>query len=86
MPYDGEHGVDEDQECVVPTCRGEAIVFQNVQANTNGTDYVRFIDESTQKELAYWTSSEWEEEPELVMGAIMACLQVGARARQGVTQ
>ena len=77
VTFDGHYGVDES-EVVVPTVEGQSLVFPSYQAEEGGVSYVRFIRDVDKKELVYWTSDEWKEDPELVMGAIMACIQNGA--------
>ncbi len=76
----GEYGVDPD-ETVVSIGFGQSIVFEGFNANPNGVDYVRFIRDRDQKELVYWDSEEWYDNPEEIMGAIMGCIQHGANRR-----
>jgi hypothetical protein len=73
--YDGNQGVDPG-ECVVPTVNGESLVFESYDQNPEGTSYVRFIDKN-QQELLYYCADEWQQEPQLVMGCIMKCIQRG---------
>jgi len=68
----------EKCECVVPTVKGQSLVFESYEENPGGTSYVRFIDKDN-NELLYYNCEEWREEPELVMGCIMAAIQNGAR-------
>lgn len=77
MSYDGKKGVD-NVECVVPLPTGEYLIFESYAENPNGTSYVRFADKD-RNELLYYTSDEWHEEPQLVMGCIMAAIQNGAK-------
>ena len=77
MDYNGTNGVGKE-ECVVPTVNGQSVVFESFEANPGGTSYVRFID-SDKNELLYYNYDEWKEEPELVMGCIMAAIQNGAK-------
>lgn len=60
-------------EAAVKTIKGQYLVFQSALANPNGTEYIRFID-STGKELLYYDSEEWKEQPIEVMGAIMGAI------------
>lgn len=66
-----------DGECVVPLATGQLLIFESYDENPNGTSYVRFADKDG-NELLYYTSDEWHEEPQLVMGCIMAAIQNGA--------
>lgn len=45
-------------------------------ADTAVCDYVRTVD-PLGREIAYWTADEWEEDPEVVMGAILGSLVRG---------
>lgn len=74
--YDGKTGVDPT-ECVVHTVKGQSVVFEGFDQNPNGTSYVRFIDDQ-ERELLYYSMDEWQEDPEMVMGCIMSCIQNGA--------
>ena len=79
MPLD-EVALDRDYPGEVrlwlPWC-DRFICFEDFGQPPKLTRYIRFIDEDG-KELVYWCSGEWKEEPLLVMGAIMGCLQNGA--------
>ena len=70
--------LDYGQEVRVPTVKGQSLCFETHAENMDGCSYIRFIDEDGD-ELAYWICDEWAEEPQLVMGAIMACIQNGAQ-------
>jgi len=79
--WDGSFGIDPG-ECVVPTVKGQAVVFESYEQNPSGTSYVRFVDLSgRQPELLFYNCDEWQEEPELVMGCIMAAIQNGAKRK-----
>jgi hypothetical protein len=66
-------------EATVPLLGGkQLLVFQSVDLNPNGVEYVRFVETKTGKELLYYDKQEWADEPELVMGAIMGAIQKGA--------
>ena len=67
----------QEGECAVPIANDQFLVFPSAEKNPEGCDYVRFVDEDGE-ELKYWHSDEWRDDPELVMGAIMACIQHGA--------
>lgn len=56
---------DYGHEDVLPLANGRAIHTPS----SSDCDYVRIVQAGC--ELAYWTSSEWAEDPEIVMGAIM---------------
>jgi hypothetical protein len=75
--YDGLKGIDQD-ECVVSTVNGQSVVFESFNSNKAGTSYVRFIDQD-KNELLYYSYDEWVEDPQLVMGCIMAAIQNGAK-------
>jgi len=70
----------EEGECFVDTVKGQKLVFPSYESEPEGCSYVRFIDEAG-AEIAHWTSDEWLEDPKLVMGAIMACIQKGVLTR-----
>jgi hypothetical protein len=66
-------------ECKVPILNGEEfIVFPSVEQNERGVDYVRFIDKDDE-ELLYYDKQEWIDDPELIMGCILATIQNGAK-------
>jgi len=66
----------EKDESVVPTIKGQFLVFESYTGNPNGTSYVRFVD-ADQNELLFYNEQEWVEEPQEVMGCIMAAIQNG---------
>lgn len=71
------HRANED-EIAVPILNGKQfLIFPSREANPTGVNYVRFVD-NTGKELLYYDIQEWIEDPEIVMGAIMAAIQNGA--------
>jgi len=70
------NGVEED-EVFVDTVGGEKLVFSSYRADPEGATYVRIVDERG-VELLYWTCQEWEEDPVLVMGAILGAVMRGA--------
>jgi len=66
-----------NDEIKIPIAGGKQfLIFPSVKQNPKGVDYVRFEDENG-NELLYYDQQEWADEPELVMGAIMACIQSG---------
>jgi len=68
-------------ECSVPICNGQQfLVFPSFKQNEKGVDYVRFIDQQNE-EVLYYDKQEWIEDPELVMGCIMATIQNGGKLR-----
>jgi len=66
----------EKGESVVPTIKGQFLVFESYTGNPNGTSYVRFVD-ADQNELLFYNEQEWVEEPQEVMGCIMSAIQNG---------
>lgn len=46
------------------------LAFDDAEISPNGVTYIRVLD-ANQQELAYWVYSEWAEEPENVLGAIL---------------
>ena len=66
----------EKGECVVPTVKGQSLVFESYEVNPNGTSYVRFVD-ANENEILFYNEQEWVEEPQLVMGCIMSAIQNG---------
>ena len=52
---------------------GRTIVCDSVEDNPDGVSFIKVLG-ADGKEIAYWTADEWEEEPILVMGAIMGAL------------
>lgn len=66
-------GVKLDEGSIPVGVTGKRIVFP---AHPEECSYVRVIDPKG-KEIAYWDSLEWEDEPVEVMGAIMGAAQNG---------
>lgn len=77
--YDGKTGVDST-ECICPTVNGQSVVYESYEQNPNGTSYVRFIDEN-QNEILYYSMEEWVDDPEMVMGCILTCIQEGVNKK-----
>ena len=74
-------GVDES-ECCVPIADGsQFLVFPSYEKNEAGVDYLRFVGEDGE-ELLYYDHQEWVDDPQLVLGAIMACIQNGVQERK----
>lgn len=70
----------EPAECRVPILNGrQFLIFPSFEQNPNGVNYVRFVDRKG-NELLYYDIQEWIDDPELVMGSIMAAIQNGADA------
>jgi hypothetical protein len=65
------YGVSPSREGWVRLHTGNVVAFDGV--DRNGTSYVRVLDPNG-GELGYWTSTEWEEEPESVMGAFCGAM------------
>lgn len=68
--------IDKEKECSVPVPLNQSLVFPSASVSPEGVDYVRFVDKDGY-ELVIWVAEEWQESPEEVMGAIMACIQNG---------
>lgn len=66
-------GNDYGDECAVVTHTGFELRY-SAQGDT--PDYVRVCD-PLGREVAYWVSDEWRDDPELVMGAILGALVRG---------
>lgn len=62
----------QPDEFSIKLANGNSIICESFEDNDAGTSFVRVID-STGHELGFWNSSEWQEDPELVMGAIFGC-------------
>lgn len=73
-----ECGTIFHSEVQVLTPANQLLCFPSFLFRPEGANYVRFIDLTTLEELVYWDCQEWADDPELVMGAIMGCLQNGA--------
>jgi hypothetical protein len=57
-------------ECVIPVGNGNTIRTDSYQDNPAGSSYVRVCGPDG-REIAYWSCTEWAEDPQLVMGAIL---------------
>lgn len=71
---DPGYGESFGDECVIATHSGREL---RSPADPQSCDYLRVTQHGF--ELAYWTSDEWREDPE-VLGAIMGCLKHDAPA------
>lgn len=67
-------GVDYSDEVIVELKNGRTIRSGSTEHQAG--DYVRVCDESGE-ELQYWDYLEWEEDPKLVMGAILILARDG---------
>tara|TARA_Y100000401_G_C8277545_1_gene201646 strand:- start:376 stop:579 length:204 start_codon:yes stop_codon:yes gene_type:complete len=63
-------------EIRIPITGGQFLCFEYYTEKDKGCSYVRFVNEEG-TEVAYWDYKEWQEDPKIVMGAIMACIQNG---------
>lgn len=72
--------VEMKNESKVSIANGQSLIFPSYDKNKNGVDYVRFED-ANGKEVLYYDKQEWIDEPELVMGCIMAAIQNGAEPK-----
>lgn len=64
--------IDPRTECSIEFSRGY-VVCESFYFNNGGTSYVRIVD-TLGNEKAYWTSDEWRDEPDFVMGAIFGAM------------
>jgi hypothetical protein len=61
---------DYGTECVIQLGNGNTIRTDTYDSNPAGSSYVRICAPGGH-EIAYWTYTEWAEDPQLVMGAIL---------------
>lgn len=61
---------NRDAECVIQLANGNTIRTDTYDGNPAGSSYVRVCGQDG-REIAYWTYTEWEEDPQLVMGAFL---------------
>lgn len=75
-------GIDEVR-LLLPS-GGELCFPAYTGAGDTGVDYVRVLSPQGD-ERVYWTSQEWAEDPEGVMGALMGAItrEFGSSARRG---
>lgn len=66
-------------ECVIELLNGFSIRTDSASDNPEGSSFVRVCDRNG-NEVAYWTSDEWRESPEEVMGAILGAAKSGDEA------
>jgi hypothetical protein len=59
-----------DRECIIRIAGGGEIRTDSYEDNPAGSSYVRVVNRDG-AEIGYWTTEEWEEDPALVMGAIL---------------
>lgn len=64
-------------EVAIELPTGNFLVTESGISNPTGVDYVRIVDPQG-TELVYWHYNEWAEEPQVVMGAIIAAMMMGA--------
>ena len=62
---------DYDNECVIISLGGRKLKSPSYPEECS---YIRVTDRADH-EIAYWTSNEWAEDPEIVMGAILGALK-----------
>jgi hypothetical protein len=62
--------MDYGTECVIQLANGQTIRADTYDSNPAGSSYVR-VCAPDGDEIAYWTYTEWAEDPQLVMGAIL---------------
>ena len=63
-------------ECVIELKNGLLLCTDTAEDNPAGSSYIRVCNKRG-KELAYWISDEWRDEPEFVIGALMGLLNSG---------
>src|SRR5260370_5295785 len=61
---------DFERECVIQLANGNTIRTDTYDGNPAGSSYVR-VCAPDGREIAYWTYTEWAEDPQLVMGAFL---------------
>jgi len=61
---------DRAPECVIQLANGNTIRTDTYDSNPAGSSYVRVCGPDGH-EIAYWAYTEWAEDPQLVMGAIL---------------
>ena len=67
--------------CRVPIANGQYLCFPGADTSPDGVEDLWFEDEDG-NELLYYYHTEWAEDPQLVMGAILACIQNGVEERE----
>jgi hypothetical protein len=72
----GAQDCEYENEFILRTASGRTI---HAPAYPEECSYVRVVDHAG-NEIAYWTSAEWAESPEEVMGALLGTLKGGGRA------
>jgi hypothetical protein len=71
---------DYGDECVIELVSGWTIRTDSSADSPEGSTYVRVCDPDDSEADRYWTSDEWREAPEGVMGAILGAAKGGTRA------
>lgn len=69
---------DYGDECVIELASGRTIRTDSYADSPEGSTYVRVCDLDG-AEVGYWSSDEWREAPEEVMGAILGAAKGGRR-------
>jgi hypothetical protein len=70
-------------ECVIQLANGNTIRTDTYDDNPAGSSYVR-VCAPDGREIAYWTYTEWAEDPQLVMGAILGAVSARHARREAV--
>jgi hypothetical protein len=70
-------------ECVIQLANGNTIRTDTYDDNPAGSSYVR-VCAPDGREVAYWTYTEWAEDPQLVMGAILGAVSSRHARREPV--
>lgn len=69
-------------ECVIELASGAAIRTDSLEASPGGCSYVR-VCRADGTEIAYWSSTEWQEDPQLVMAAILGAARISPHPPAG---
>ena len=72
MPEKARKGIDDDEGSIAIGNR--YLVFPKFPA---ACSYVRIVDRHSLSEIAYWVYTEWEEDGQDVMGAIIGAMCAG---------
>jgi len=72
----GRAGQGYGSECIVELANGRTMRTDTYEDNPAGSSYVRVCDAGG-TEIAYWTYTEWQEDPQLVMAAIIGAAKGG---------
>ena len=74
---------EQDHICRVPITKGQFLCFRDYASSPEGCEDVWFEDKDG-NEMLYYHYEEWQEDPKLVMGCIMAAIQGGAKTEEEI--